>query len=112
MMKSLPQGYWNPKIETMPRHDLEGLQERRLNSLVRRAWGRSPFYRRKMEQAHVKPEDINSLSDFFDVFPLTIREELQEDQLENSPYGSRITVKPESPCSLSFQNRSERPKTL
>jgi len=95
MTGNLPHNYWNPRIELMPRPDLEALQEKRLRFLVRYVWDRCPFYRKKMEQARIKPEDIDSLGDFFDAFPVTTREELQNDQLENPPYGSRLCVKPE-----------------
>lgn len=111
-MRNLPQGYWNPKIETMPRRDLERIQERRLKFLIRYAWERSPFYRRKMEQAYVKPDDINSLGDFFEAFPLTTRKDLQDDQLENPPYGSRICVKPEDALRLHATSGSSGGKRI
>lgn len=95
MTRNLPGGYWNPKIELTLRRDLEELQWKRLRFLIRYAWERSPFYRNKMEQAHLRPEDVNSLHEFFKAFPLATRQEVQNDQLENPPYGSRIAVKPE-----------------
>jgi CoA-ligase len=94
MSENLPQGYWNPKIELMPRHDLEALQLKRLKFLIRYAWERCPFYRRKMEQAHIRPEEVNTLDDFFQSFPVTTREELKNDQREHPPYGSRLSVAP------------------
>ena len=94
MSENLPQGYWNPKIELMPRGDLEELQLKRLKFLLGYAWERSPFYRRKMTGARIRPEDINSLGDFFKFFPVTTREELKDDQLEHPPYGSRLSVDP------------------
>lgn len=95
MSDNLPQGYWNPKVELMPRHDLEQLQLKRLKYLIRYAWERCRFYRRKMERAHIRPGDINTLGDFFQAFPVTTREELKNDQLENPPYSTRLSVKPE-----------------
>src|SRR6266850_2540906 len=94
MSENLPQGYWNPKIELMPRGDLEELQLKRLKFLLGYAWERSPFYRRKMTGARIRPEDINSLGDFFKFFPVTTRKELKDDQLEHPPYGSRLSVDP------------------
>lgn len=94
MSENLPQGYWNPKIELMPRRDLEALQEKRLKFLIGYAWERCPFYRRKMEQARIRPEDINTLGDFFESFPVTTRKELDNDQRENPPYGSRLSINP------------------
>lgn len=92
MSENLPQGYWNPKIELMPAHDLEALQLRRLKFLIVYAWERCPFYRRKMAQAHITPDDVATLGDFFRSFPVTTREELNHDQREHPPYGSRLSV--------------------
>src|SRR5688572_20437140 len=92
MSENLPQGYWNPKIELMPRRDLEALQLKRLKFLIAYAWERCPFYRRKMAQAHITPDDVATLGDFFASFPVTTRDELNNDQLEHSPYGSRLSV--------------------
>jgi phenylacetate-coenzyme A ligase PaaK-like adenylate-forming protein len=94
MSENLPRGYWNPKIELMPRGDLEALQLERLKFLLGYAWERSPFYRRKMTATRIRPEDIKSLSDFFQFFPITTRAELKEDQLEHPPHGSRLSVDP------------------
>ncbi len=94
MNASLPQGYWNPRVELMPRGDLEGLQWRRLRFLIQYVWEYCPFYRRKMERAHIQPGQINGLDDFYKAFPVTTRQELEQDQLEHPPYGSRMCVKP------------------
>jgi phenylacetate-coenzyme A ligase PaaK-like adenylate-forming protein len=94
MSENLPQGYWNPKIELMPRRDLEALQLKRLKVLIAYAWERCPFYRRKMAQAHITPDDVATLGDFFASFPVTTRDELNNDQREHPPYGSRLSVEP------------------
>jgi phenylacetate-CoA ligase len=39
------------------------LQEARLRALVRHAWQRVPFYRRRFEAAGITPEDVQSLDD-------------------------------------------------
>lgn len=94
MSENLPQGYWNSKIELMPRRDLEALQLKRVRFLIAYAWERCPFYRRKMARAHITPNDVHSLADFFASFPVTTRDELNSDQLEHPPYGSRLSVDP------------------
>jgi len=66
--------YWNPKNETLARVDLERLQGEKLKRRVRWAYERSPFYRRKMDEAKVTPEQIRGLADLRRL-PLTTREE-------------------------------------
>src|SRR3972149_9627066 len=83
----LPRGYWNPKTEVMPREELRALQFRKLKYLLNYVWERSPFYRRKMEQAHITPEGIKSLDDFSKRFPFTTREEIGESQLAQPLFG-------------------------
>jgi phenylacetate-CoA ligase len=55
--------YWNPKIETMPIMELKALQLKNLKALVRRLYDNSPFYRQRMEQKGVVPDDILMLDD-------------------------------------------------
>lgn len=51
------------KEETMPRSEIEALQLERLKYRVRYAYDRVPYYKAKMDEAGVKPEDIRSLED-------------------------------------------------
>ena len=54
---------WDPRIEEMPKADLEVMQYRLLKTLVYRLYSFSPFYHRRMEENHVHPDDIRSLGD-------------------------------------------------
>ncbi len=54
---------WNVPAETMPRPDLAALQVSRLQSLVRRAYERVPFYRQSFDRAGARPEQIRTLDD-------------------------------------------------
>lgn len=54
---------WNPKIELMPRQELERLQTKLLKALVHRMYDYSPFYRERMDEAKVHPDHIRVLSD-------------------------------------------------
>ena len=56
--------FWNEEIETMPRAELEKMQLRLLKEKVTEMYGKSEFFRKKMDAAGVKPEDINSFEDF------------------------------------------------
>lgn len=92
MKAELPHGYWNPKIELMPKGKLRRLQFKRIQQALRYAWESSPYYRRRMAQHGVTPEKITSLEDFLRNFPVTRREALEQDQLENPPFGTRLAL--------------------
>ena len=49
------------KEETMPREEIEKLQLERLQETVKRVYEKVAPYRKKMDDANVKPEDINVL---------------------------------------------------
>ena len=97
MKAELPHGYWNPKIELMPRAELNRLQLRRLRAALEHAWENSPFYRKRMEKDAVTPDKILSLDDFFQKFSLTRRADLERDQLDHPPFGTRLTLPLEQP---------------
>jgi phenylacetate-CoA ligase len=74
--------YWNEKIETMPRPDLEALQLQRLREAVGCAL-RTPFYRERLEKAGILgPGDIKSPGDLRRI-PFTTKHDLRE----GFPYG-------------------------
>lgn len=56
-------GPWDPRIEEMPKEDLERLQYRLLKTRISYLYSFSPFYHRRMEETHVHPDDIRSLAD-------------------------------------------------
>ena len=53
--------YWDEKMETMPLDELRNLQGEWLKAVVAHAYKKSAFYRRKYDEAGVKPEDIQNL---------------------------------------------------
>ena len=55
--------YYQPKIECAPREELERIQSERLVQQVRRVWENVPYYRKKMEEKGVAPDDIRSVQD-------------------------------------------------
>jgi len=69
--------YWNKEAETMPREELQKLQLQRLREVVRYAYERVPFYRKRFEAAGIKPEDIRSLEDLRYI-PFTSKADLRE----------------------------------
>ncbi|MBW2683567.1 MAG: phenylacetate--CoA ligase [Deltaproteobacteria bacterium] len=74
--------YWEEEIETLPRVGLESIQLRRLKHLVARMYKTVKPYRRKMDEAGIKPEDIQSLDDLRKL-PFTAKEDLRN----NYPFG-------------------------
>src|SRR5262245_5650639 len=85
--------YWNPKMETLPREDLRRLQAKRLRGVVERAYEKSPFHRRLMDQAKAKPSRIRSYEDLRRL-PLTTREEWMRCQEGTPPFGDMLANDP------------------
>ena len=54
--------YLHPELETMSRSEIEKLQMERLKATLQRCM-RTPFYRKRFDEAGLKPEDIRSLED-------------------------------------------------
>jgi phenylacetate-CoA ligase len=55
--------YWDERLETLPRGELEALQLASLKEIVRFSYESSVYYKRAFDEAGVKPGDINALSD-------------------------------------------------
>lgn len=79
--------YWKPEIEAMPQDKVRKMQEKKLQSLVSRAYEKTALYRRKFDQAGIKPSDIRTLDDL-KMLPLT---EYLEDFC-NIPYLDKLAV--------------------
>ncbi|NCC75168.1 MAG: phenylacetate--CoA ligase family protein [Clostridia bacterium] len=67
---------WSP-AETMNRLDMEALQLSRLQETVNRAYERVPMYRNRMDEAGLKPSDIQSLKDI-EKIPFTVKNDLRD----------------------------------
>lgn len=68
--------------ETLSRAEIEALQLERLQDTVKRAYEHVEPYRKKMEEAGVKPEDIKTLDDLKRL-PFTTKQDMRD----NYPYG-------------------------
>ncbi len=79
---------WSTRYECMSRPDMERLQGERLAELVRTVYGKVPFYRRKMDEAGVRPGDIRGLGDL-PRLPFTTKAEMRDVY----PYGLLATEK-------------------
>lgn len=68
--------YFNPELETMSREEIKKLQLERLQKTVRHCMN-SPFYKKRFEEAGLKPEDIKSLDDVRKI-PFTTKQDLRD----------------------------------
>ena len=74
--------YYQPEIETMPYEQLRQLQNERLVKQVQHVWNNVPYYRKKMEEKGVTPEDIQGVADLHKL-PFLCKDDLREAY----PYG-------------------------
>ncbi|SDP33365.1 phenylacetate--CoA ligase family protein [Selenomonas ruminantium] len=74
--------YFQAEIECAPVEKIRALQEEKLLKQVRHAWEHVPYYRQKMEEHGVKPEDIQTLADIHKL-PFISKHDLRE----TYPYG-------------------------
>lgn len=84
--------FWFKDLETMDPDERERkVILPKLQAQLKYAYQKSPLYRKKWDQAGVKPKDIRSLSDFEQI-PFLRKEEIRQDQKENPPFGSNLCV--------------------
>ena len=73
---------WNRERETLTDGEKSRLQGEQLHSLVARVYEAIPFYRRKLDGAGVRPDDIRSIRDI-SLLPFTTKDDLRD----NYPFG-------------------------
>ncbi len=71
------------KNESMPREELKALQLKRLQDVCRRVYATVPFYRKRFDEAGIKPADVRSLEDLKRL-PFTVKQDLRS----NYPFGT------------------------
>ena len=74
--------FFDSKIEQMGREEMRALQLERLKKIVKYAYERVPFYKKKFDEIGLKPEDIKTLEDISKI-PYTTKTDLRD----NYPYG-------------------------
>src|SRR6267142_7138570 len=83
--------YLEPRLERASRSEMTRVQTRRLREQVAHATAASPFYRRKLKAAGIKPAAVRTLDDLARL-PFTTKDELKEDQAAHPPWGSVLAV--------------------
>ncbi len=73
--------YWQ-KEEVLPAKELEEIQLKRLRWTVRHAYDNVPFYRKRLKECGLHPDDIKRLEDVSKL-PFTVKEDLKA----NYPFG-------------------------
>ena len=73
---------WNPTKECMSRDQMRELQGKRLHKIVEYVYHNVPFYREKLQQMDLTPEDITSIDDIVKL-PFTTKKDLRD----NYPFG-------------------------
>ncbi len=83
--------YYQPEIECASREQIKAWQDERLVKQVKHVWDNVPYYRRKMEEKGVSPEDIKGVEDLHKL-PFVSKSDLREAY----PYG--LLAKPLKDC--------------
>ena len=83
--------YYQPEIECASREQIKAWQDERLVKQVRHVWDNVPYYRKKMEEKGLTPDDIRS-SDDLHKLPFITKADLREAY----PYG--LVAKPLKEC--------------
>ena len=89
---SMGSPFWNRLTETMPRAQLDNLHLHRVKALAHYAYENTPFYRKKFDNAGLKPSDIRSLDDLKRKVPITDKSEIIELQQQRPPYGDTLAL--------------------
>ena len=73
---------WNRNKECMSRDEMSALQGKRLHKVVSYVYHNVPFYRDKMQQLGMIPDDIQTIEDITKL-PFTTKKDLRD----NYPFG-------------------------
>lgn len=74
--------YFSPWVECASRQTMRDMQSSRLRDMVYRCYENVPFYRERLNQANIKPDDIRSVDDLSKL-PFTYKQDLRD----TYPYG-------------------------
>lgn len=92
-LPSADRRYWFPIRETMDPDERDVAVLSRIREVMRYAWDRSSFYRKKWSEAGISPDGVKSLMDFERV-PVITKAELRAEQARHEPFGDYLCVDP------------------
>lgn len=69
--------YYQPEIECASREEIIKIQNEKLVKQVRHVWDNVPYYRKKMEEKGVTPDDVKSIDDLHKL-PFLSKDDLRE----------------------------------
>ena len=73
---------WNPNKECMSLDEMRALQGKRLHKIVSYVYHNVPFYRNRLQEMNITPDDITSIDDIVKL-PYTTKQDLRD----NYPFG-------------------------
>ena len=68
---------WNPNKECMSRDEMSALQGKRLHKIVEYVYHNVPFYRNKLQELDIRPDDIQTIEDIKKL-PFTTKKDLRD----------------------------------
>ncbi|MDP1818595.1 MAG: AMP-binding protein [Acidimicrobiales bacterium] len=83
--------FYSPS-EALTREELEAYQLRKLRRLLEYNYANNAFYRDLWKKHGVGPEDVQSLADYRQKFPMIEKVDCLEDQADTPPFGRRLGV--------------------
>ncbi len=84
--------YWFPVRETMPAADRDAAIVGRLKEVCTYAYGHSPFYKAKWDEAGFHPHQLRSLEDFEEKVPVITKRDLRASQTSAPPFGAYLCI--------------------
>jgi phenylacetate-CoA ligase len=91
MRNSIEPSSMFPARAEISREDLEATQLGNLQHQLQFVYQNSPFYQNRFKSAGIRPEHIQTINDLRRL-PLLDKGDLLDDQTDNPPYGSRLSV--------------------
>ncbi|HEY5900200.1 MAG TPA: AMP-binding protein [Burkholderiales bacterium] len=92
-MFAQPITYFDERVERMAQPQLLQLQLALLRERLQYVHERSPFYRRKLDAAGIRADEVRTLDDVRRI-PFTDKEELRASQAANPPWGDFACISP------------------
>ncbi|MBP5223996.1 MAG: phenylacetate--CoA ligase, partial [Lachnospiraceae bacterium] len=71
------ENYYQKELECMPVEEIRALQSEKLVRQVKHVYDNVPYYRAKMDEKQVKPEDVHGIEDLYKL-PFLSKEDLRE----------------------------------